>query len=129
MLTLSPGQFEEIEANFRRSRRDRLAAEFVRDYPGLTAGVSQEDVIAYLDAVIADSGPPDRKLDEEIIEFAAIGLLCLGLAAEQPERVALVRRVVADPDTMARRRLDFIWSRLLPEYAADHGRSVQRRPG
>ena len=127
MLKLSSEQFDAMESRFRQGRRKKLAAAFVRDYPGLTIGVTLPQVMAYIDAVIADCGPPDRKPDDEIIEFAAIGLLCLRLATQQPQRVALIHRVVVDNGSPARRRLDFIWARLLPEYAEDRGRSVQHR--
>jgi hypothetical protein len=125
MTIIESHQFDSLESEFRSRRRQRLAAIFSVRYEGLVRGVAEQDVVAYIDAVIEDTGSTDAHADDEVVEFAAIGVLCLSPEVG-PELVALIRRVVLDEASTARQRLDFIWTRLMPRYAADKGQGASR---
>ena len=112
MFTLSQSQFRGIEENYRRQRRSRLAVAFKMHNVDLLTNISDEQLMDCIDLTIADGKALGITEDDDIIDCVAIGFI-LRDKNGNPEINALVYRVLNNQAWDARKRLDFIWTKIL----------------
>ena len=118
MFTISKTQMNAIETSYRKQRRQRLAVDFRKSYPSLVFEKSDQQLIEYVDIVIEDCKELGIAQDADILDCAAIGFL-LKKPVCNNEVIALVTRTLNNQAWNARKRLDFIWTHILPPNCAD----------
>jgi hypothetical protein len=113
MLFINNEKLRDIEAGYRRQRRQQLARAFTERYPGLSERNPGPQFMDYLDIVIEDAKILDIVRDSHVIDCAAVGLMLADQMGNN-ELIALVSRTLNNKAWDAGKRLSFIFTQLLP---------------
>jgi hypothetical protein len=118
MLTITKNQFNQIEQEYRQRRRQQLLVDFTKKYPNFCFEMTDQRLIEHIDLVISEGKELDITKDADILDCLAIGLFLKKTICNN-EVVALVLRTINNQAWVARKRLDFILTQILPPNFVD----------